>query len=159
MADDAVKVGGPYVENEDFVPNPADQNAQYNTSGLGAHQRIEEVSSVYEVDKVRTAQQVLAALDPKDASVSADKVLLPEATDDNETAKKSLAAAAKERVKQGVVIGEPGPAEREAAEETDPAARAEGQAEGKSPRPAANAKKDEKEGSSEAAKPTTGGAK
>lgn len=128
MAEDAVKVGGPYVENEDFVPNPADQRSQYNTSGLGAHQRIEEVSNVYEVDKVRTAEQIVAALDPKDTSVDSSKVLLPEALPDNETAKKEITAAAKARVKQGVVIGDRTPAEREAEEPTDEAARAEGTA-------------------------------
>lgn len=136
MADDAVKVGGPYVEDENFVPNPTDQMKQYNTSGLGAHQRIEEVANIFEVDKVKTAEQIVAALDEDDPSVDASRVVLPSATDDNDAARERVLKAAQARVKQGVVIGEPGPAEREAAEETAENARAEGQADGKSVRPA-----------------------
>ena len=124
----SVKIGGGYVEDKDHVPNPTDMVSTFNTSGLGAHQRIEEVSPIFEVDKVKTAEQIVAALDPKDTSVSSDRVLLPEATDDNETAKKTLLEAAKERASQDVVVGGPTPAEREAAEETDGEIRAEANA-------------------------------
>lgn len=124
MADNPIKVGGAYQESEDHVPNPTDMVAQYNTSGLGAHQRIEEVAPVFEVDKVKTAQEILGALDPKNEAVSSDRVLLPNAVDDNETAKKNLTEVAKGRVKQGVVIGGPTPAEREAELEGDEGAEA-----------------------------------
>lgn len=114
MADSPITVGGAYKESDDFVPNPTDMVAQFNTSGLGAHGRIEEVAPVFEVDKVKTAQEIEAALDPKNDSVPASRVLLPEALDDNETAKKNLAEVAKARLKKGVEIGGPTPAEREA---------------------------------------------
>lgn len=124
MADSPIKVGGAYQESEDHVPNPTDMVAQYNTSGLGAHQRIEEVAPIFEVDKVKTAQEALAALDPKNDAVSSDRVLLPNAVDDNEVAKKNLTEVAKGRVKQGVVVGGPTPAEREAELEGDEGAEA-----------------------------------
>lgn len=119
MADSPIKVGGAYVENEDHIPEPTDMVAQFNTEGVGAHGRIEEVSPIFEVDKVKVAQEVTAALDPKNAAVPSSRVLLPEALDDNETAKKNLLEVAEERVKQGVVIGEATPAEREAELEGD----------------------------------------
>lgn len=119
MADNPIKVGGAYKESDDHVPNPTDMVAQFNTSGLGAHGRIEEVAPVFEVDKVKTAQEILGAFDPKNDAVKSDRVLLPEALDDNETAKKNLTEAAEARVKQGVVVGGPTPAEREAELEGD----------------------------------------
>lgn len=115
----AVKVGGAYVEDEDFVPNPADMVKQFNTSGLGASGRIEEVSPVFTVDKVKTAEQVLAALDPDNTAVDSSKVLLPNAVDDNDEAREAIRDAAQARVDKGVVIGEPTPAQKEAAEEGD----------------------------------------
>lgn len=124
MSDNPVKVGGAYVESEDHVPNPTDMVAQYNTSGIGAHQRIEEVSPIFEVDKVKVAQEVLGALDPENDSVKSDRVLLPVPLLDNETAKKELIEAAEARVKQGVVVGGPTPAEREAEFDGDEGVRA-----------------------------------
>lgn len=114
MADSPIKVGGAYVENKDHVPNPTDMVAQFNTSGTGAHGRIEEVAPIFQVDKVKAAQEVQAALDPKNTSVPADRVLLPSPVDDNEAAKKDLLDRAKATVKEGVVIGGPTPAEQEA---------------------------------------------
>lgn len=114
---DPIEVGGPYVENEDHVPNPADMVNWYNTSGTGASERIEEVSHVFEADKVNVAKEIKAALDPKDTSVPSNRVLLPDDHVDNETAKKELKEAAEARLKEGVVIGGPTPAAREAAEE------------------------------------------
>lgn len=119
MADEPIKVGGPYVEDENFVPEPTDMVAQFNTEGVGAHGRIEEVSPIFEVDKVKTAQEIQGALDPDNKAVKADRVLLPETVTDNETAKEELLAAADARVEQGVVVGGPTPAEREAALEGD----------------------------------------
>lgn len=119
MADSPIKVGGAYVENEDFVPNPTDMRAQFNTSGTGAHGKIEEVAPVFEVDKVKTAQEILAALDDDNEHVDSSRVLLPEGLDDNETAKKRLTQVAEARVKQGVEIGGPTPAQREAELEGD----------------------------------------
>lgn len=119
MADSPIKVGGAYVENKDHVPNPTDMVAQFNTSGTGAHGRIEEVAPIFQVDKVKAAQEVQAALDPKNTSVSSDRVLLPSPVDDNEVAKKDLLDRAKATVKEGVVIGGPTPAEAEAEKEGD----------------------------------------
>ncbi len=115
---DPVEIGGAYVESESHVPNPTDIVAQYNTSGTGAHQKIEEISPIFEVDKVKTAEQILGALDPKDTSVSADKVLLPNVEQDNDAAAKAIKATAKARVQEGVVVGGPTPAEREAEDTT-----------------------------------------
>ncbi len=117
MAQDAITIDDRYFESEDHVPNPADMNAQYNTSGLGAHQKIEEVSSVFEVDKVKVAEQIVGALNPDDLSVTSDRVLLPSVTTDNEVARDEILGAAEARLRQGVVIGGPTPAERGAEEE------------------------------------------
>jgi hypothetical protein len=115
MADSPITVGGGYVENEDHIPNPTDMVAQFNTSGTGAHGRIEEVAPVFQVDKVKTAQEIQAALDPKNTAVSSDRVLLPSTETDNDAAKKDLKARADATVKAGVVVGGPTPAEEEAA--------------------------------------------
>lgn len=114
MADSPIKVGGGYVENEDHTPNPTDMVAQFNTSGTGAHGRIEEVAPIFQVDKVKTAQEVEAALDPKNTNVDASRVILPSNLDDNDAAKKDLLDRAKATIKEGVVIGGPTPAEAEA---------------------------------------------
>lgn len=120
MADKSpIKVGGGYVENEDHVPNPTDMVAQFNTSGTGAHGRIEEVAPIFEVDKVKTAQEIEAALDPKNDNVPASRVVLPSQIDDNDEAKKDLKERAASRLKKGVEIGGPTPAEDEAAKEGD----------------------------------------
>lgn len=119
MSDNPIQVGGAYVENEDHIPNPTDMVAQYNTSGIGAHGKIEEVSPIFETDKVQTAAEIVAALDPENKTVSSDRVLLPETIEDNETARNTLLEAAKSRLEQGVVVGGPTPAEREAELEGD----------------------------------------
>lgn len=119
MADSPITVGGAYKESDDHVPEPTDMVAQYNTEGVGAHGKIEEVSPIFEVDKVKTAQEITAALDPENDAVPSSRVLLPEALDDNETAKKNLKEVAEARVKKGVEIGGPTPAEREAELEGD----------------------------------------
>jgi len=122
-----IKTGGGYVENEDHVPSLTDQEGQYNTSGLGAHQRLDEISSAYRIDKVNTAEQIVAALDPEDDSVSSDKVVLPDDPNANtEAAKRDLLAKAEAAIERGAAVNEPGPAEAEAAEETDENVRAEG---------------------------------
>lgn len=122
-----IEVGGPYVENDSHVPNPTDIISQFNTSGLGAHGKIEETAAIFEVDKVAVAQEILGALDPKDNTVSSDRVLLPNTDVDNETARKDLKAVAEARVEQGVVIGGPTPAQREAEKEGDEGAVAASQ--------------------------------
>lgn len=111
----------PYVENKDFTPEPTDIRAQFNTSGLGASDRIEETAAVYEQDKVGVAQQITAALDPKDTSVGADKVLLPDTSVTNEAATKDLQDRAKAVLKEEEtrVAQHPSPAQQEAAEKGD----------------------------------------
>lgn len=120
MAQDSpVQVGGAYVEDPDFVPNPTDMVAQYNTSGLGAHGKIEEVSPIFEVDKVKTAQEIVAALDPDNDNVDSSRVILPNLTDDNDVAREEILDAAERRLNKGVVIGGPTPAESQGALEGD----------------------------------------
>ena len=120
-----ITVGGPYKESDHHVPDPTDIVQQYNTEGVGAHGKIEEVSPIFTVDKVKVAQEIIGALDPKDTSVSSDRVLLPSVETDNKEAEKAILATAKARVKEGVVIGEATPAEAEAAlEGTDGVAAA-----------------------------------
>lgn len=119
MADNPITVGGAYVENKDHVPNPTDMVAQFNTSGTGAHGRIEEVAPVFEVDKVKTAQEIVAALDGDNTAVPSSRVLLPNEVDDNDVAKENLLSVAEARLKEGVVVGGPTPAEREAELEGD----------------------------------------
>lgn len=131
MANEAITVDEAYKESDDFVPNPSDMRGTYNTSGLGASERIEEVSSVFEVDKVNVAQEIVDALDP-DSPVSSSKVLLPNPVESNEEALDQIETAAERRLEQGAVIGGPGPAERDAALETgDADLRAEGTADEK----------------------------
>lgn len=146
----AVTVGGNYVEDEDFVPSPTDMQKQYNTSGLGASGRIEETSAVYAVDKARTAEQILAALDPDDNSVSADKVLLPGDLDRDE-AHDHISEVAQARVDKGVVIGGPTPAQEQAEEEGDhlEGLRAEGTASDAPQRQAAQSAENSNSGSVE----------
>lgn len=119
MSDNPIQVGGPYQESENHVPDPTDIVSQFNTEGVGAHNVIEKVSPIFEVDKVKTAQEIQAALDPENTTVSASKVLLPEGIVDNETAKRDLLAVADARVEKGVVVGGPDPAEEAAALEGD----------------------------------------
>lgn len=114
-----IQVGGAYSEDKDFVPNPTDMVAQFNTSGLGAHGRIEEVSPIFEVDKVKTAAEITAALDPDNDTVPSSRVLLPNLTDDNDVAREEILEAAEARLDKGVVIGGPTPAQREAELEGD----------------------------------------
>jgi hypothetical protein len=117
--DNPIKVGGPYVEDENHVPNPTDMVGQFNTEGVGAHGKIEEVSPIFEVDRVKTAQEILAATDPSDDSVNADRVLLPNPVEDNDVARDQIREAAEARVEKGVLIGGPTPAEAEGEKEGD----------------------------------------
>lgn len=127
--DDVAVVGGPYVEDPDFVPNPTDLHGTFNTSGVGAHHDPSTVSPIFEVDRQATAAQIAAALDDDDDSVSSDTVLFPShqqfAAADPEADKEALLNRAQARLDNGpVVIGEPGPAEKEAAESGDEGAAA-----------------------------------
>lgn len=117
--DSPITVGGGYQEDKDFLPNPTDMVAQFNTSGLGAHARIEEVSPIFEVDKVKTAAEIKAALDPDNDAVPSSRVVLPNLTDDNDVAREEILDAAEARLSKGVVIGGPTPAQREAELEGD----------------------------------------
>ena len=124
MADDQkqdanVKVGGAYVENPDFVPNPTDMYGTFNTSGTGAHHDPATVSPIFEVDRNLTAQEIVNALDPEHPTPR-DRVVFaepkPVVSADNEAEEKSLREKAEARLEQEVVIGGPTPAEQEAAE-------------------------------------------
>ncbi len=114
---DGVVVGGVYVENPDFVSDPRDDIGTFNTSGTGAHHDPATVSSVYAVDRNKTAADILAALDEDDDSVPSSRIILPEPVQvvsvDDDGAKEELRRLAQARVDQKVVIG--GPSEAEAA--------------------------------------------
>lgn len=111
-----VKVGGEYVENPDHIPNATDQFKQYKTSGTGAHEKIEEVSPIFDADRQVTAVEAARALDPDDPGVPRSRVILPDDKEDNDAAIDRLKAAAKRAVKQPVVVGGPSKAEVQAAE-------------------------------------------
>jgi hypothetical protein len=121
---EAVQVGGGYVEDPDFVPDPTDHHGTLNTSGIGAHQDPAVISPMFEVDKKATAAQIKAALDPEDTSVDSSKVLLttPQTVVavDHDDEKASLLKRAEAELADPVVIGGTGEegtdAEKEAAE-------------------------------------------
>lgn len=119
MTQQPIVVGGAYKESDDHVPNPTDMVKQFNTEGVGAHGKIEEVAPVFEVDKVKTAEEILAAADPDNDAVPASRLLLPNLTEDNTEARDEAVALAEARVAKGVVVGGPTPYEREAALEGD----------------------------------------
>lgn len=129
MADnkDGVVVGGEYVENPDFVPNPADMYGTFNTSGTGAHHDPATVSPIFDVDRNKTAREIVNALDPEHPTPS-DRVILPEAqpvvSRDDEAAKAELLKVAKARLEKTVVVGGPSEAEQEAAKEGEEGTRA-----------------------------------
>ena len=90
----------PYVENEDFVPEPTAQFGTLDTSGTAgsAHAKIEEISPVFAVADHQNAVQAAKALDPKDPSVHESLVILPDSArgyDDAVKAVKDKAKAAK----------------------------------------------------------------
>lgn len=124
---DGVVVGGEYVENPDFVPNPADMYGTFNTSGTGAHHDPATVSPIFEVDRNKTAQEILNALD-EDNPTPSSRVILPEAqpvvSRDDEAAKAEIKALAEARLEKEVVVGGPTPAEEEAAKEGEEGERA-----------------------------------
>lgn len=120
---EAVKVGGGYVEDPDFVPDPTDMHGTLNTTGIGAHQDPAIVSPMFEVDKKATAAQIKAALDPDDTSVDSGKVLLttPQTVVavDHDAEREALVKRAEAELSTPVVIGGTGEegtdAEKEAA--------------------------------------------
>lgn len=122
-----VEVGGPYVEDENFVPNPTDIHGVYVTDGVGPHQDPTTISPIFDVDKAAVAQQVVDALDPE-SPVSASYVSLPEVTTGSSEARneaaESLKAAAQATLDKGpVVVGEAPQVEKDAAETGDEAVR------------------------------------
>lgn len=121
MADSNSKVvaGGGYVENPDHIPNPADLTGQFNTSGTGAHQNYDAYTDVFKVDRQNVADQALRALDPKDSSVASSQVVLPNMYESNTEAVKRLTAQAESITSSPAVVGEPGPAEQAAGDESE----------------------------------------
>lgn len=115
-----VEIDDRYKESDEHQPRLTDQTAFLNTTGIGnSDHRIEEISPVFEVDKVKTAEEILGALDPENTKVSSDRVMLPDADvvvrDDD--AADQIKKAAEARVERGVVVGGLSPAQEEAAEE------------------------------------------
>lgn len=124
---DGVVVGGAYVENPDFVPDPADMYGTFNTSGTGAHHDPATVSPIFEVDRNKTAREILNALD-EDNPTPSSRVILPEAKPvlaaDDEAAKAELKALAEARLEKTVVVGGPSDAEQQAAKSGEEGAEA-----------------------------------
>lgn len=123
MTEPTVKVGGPYVEDENFVPNPTDIHGTYVTDGVGPHHDLSTISPIFEVDKQAVAQQVVDALNP-DSPVTSNYVSLPEVTfgtnEARSEAAETLKAAAEKTLERGpVVLNDPIGPEAAAAESGD----------------------------------------
>jgi hypothetical protein len=123
----------PYVENEDFVPDPTAQYGTLDTSGTAgaAHSKVEEVSPVFAVADQQNAVTAAKALDPDDASVHPSLVVLPDSERTYDEAVESVQAKAERAKDTKVALLEDRvtPAQQQAAEEGDEAARtAEAQA-------------------------------
>lgn len=60
--------GERYIENPDFVPDATAQFGTLDTSGTGggSHQRLEEVTPIFDVAKVEDMKVAAKALDPND---------------------------------------------------------------------------------------------
>lgn len=89
-----------YVENKDFVPNPADQVATLRTADGGGD--VTRVNGTFDHAERQRALRDEKAIDPKDDSVSPDAVVLPErgrTNDDAKDAIKERAKAAKKAAK------------------------------------------------------------
>lgn len=114
-----VTVGGEYVENPDFRPDPSDLVGQFNTSGTGAHQNLDAHTNAFAVDRQVIAEQVVRALDPKDFSVNSSAVILPDDLLAHDEAKKEILAKATQIAGTPLVLGEAGPAELAAAAPQD----------------------------------------
>ena len=119
---DSVKYDQRYVENEDFVPNPADMRAQYDTTGYGGGINQAAAPAVA-LDKVHVAQQVVDALDEDNEEVSESAVLVPADAEDPEAAKEDLKERAQRTLDKGVVVGGLTPEQEKAAEEDKDAAK------------------------------------
>lgn len=129
---ESVKIGGAYVEDEDFVPDPTHQFGTLDTSGTAgaAHSDINEITPIFKVARAKELEVAEKALDPDDDSVPTSQVTLPKGAfvthDDPEAAKERVLAAAKAVKKDPVVVGGPTPAQEEAEEKgDDKAAKAE----------------------------------
>lgn len=124
-----------YFESEDHRPEPLYQYGTLDTSDTagGAHQRIEEVSPVFEISRRQNLAVAARALDPADTEVPAELVTLPTgsvtvtgSTRTSEEAKEEIASALRSAAEDPLVVGGPTEEQRKAAEEASakPAATA-----------------------------------
>ncbi len=101
-----------YVEDPDFVPNPADIRRTFVTTGYGGQNYATEATSVaVGVDKIHTAQQIVDH--PEDVMGTPDEV-------------QGIVAKAQAVLDEGYTLNAPSPAEAEAAEEIEPETDADG---------------------------------
>lgn len=111
-----------YVENPDFVPDPTHQYGTLDTSGTGggAHQRLEEITPIFEVAKKQDLVTAARALDPDDDSVPESLVVLPQGQPmsvvDEDAVKERVRSAAQNAVANPVEVPGPTPAQRQAQE-------------------------------------------
>ena len=109
----------PYVEDENFVPEPTAQYGTLDTSGTAgsAHGKIEEVSPVFAVADQQNAVQAAKAIDPKDDSVHPSLVVVPDSDRSRDDAVKAVNEKAKaaKSTKVALVDNRTTPAQAEAA--------------------------------------------
>lgn len=101
-----------YKESDEHVPNPNDLAGQYLTGGYG-YATAAAAQPAVGYDRVKTAEQIVAALDPDDDSVSESVVI---GTDE---AKAALLVKAEATIEAGYVVGGPNPDQIEAAQGAD----------------------------------------
>ena len=110
----------PYVEDENFVPDPTAQYGTLDTSGTAgaAHSKIEDVSPVFAVADQQNAAQAARALDPDDDSVHSSLVVLPDSDRTYDEAVETVQAKAEKAAstKVALVDERETPAQKQAAE-------------------------------------------
>lgn len=114
----------PYKESDDHVPSPYDMTGTINTSGIGSPQSIESASVIVEADRRAVAEAVLSG---EAEIVFAGENSAPPPKDQIE----ALEKVAQEKAAEGPIeIGDPTPAEAEAAKETGSEDKTEDKTEG-----------------------------
>lgn len=109
------KFGGAYKENEHHRPDPTHMYDQYNTSGTGAHDDLSDITPVFDHARHRAQIQAGRALDPRDKEVPETSLIFQDGSFDREAAERRVKEAAAEAKKNPPPSGNPGPAERKAA--------------------------------------------
>ncbi len=119
---------GVYVENENFVPDPTDQYGTLDTSGTAgaAHQKVEEVTKVFEVADAQNAIIAKRALDPDDDEIPSYLVTMPPGQNlvpvDEDAIRERVTKVGEKAESEPITLGAPTPAQQQAAQEGPAAA-------------------------------------